>query len=187
MSLFTQFKQWIQLKPSAAVTGTGQGSGGAASGFDAKASLGAYFERVSGGEVSYSMAEAAQANSRGMVYRTTRFRISELSLENYLELDVFQNFCAVFESFRKNGNEKMSVVRVIKNGSGEALTYEYTGCSVIQPPSIDDGDVARDSEFLMMRIRLQPEAVKVTRGQTLLMQFSPYDGLDGAEYEKGTA
>lgn len=177
-SLFTQFKQFIVLKPSADFKGTT----GTATGKDAAASLGTYFERVQGGEPTYTMAEAALANSRGMVYRTTRFRLSELTLENVMDIDSFTAFSTVFESFRHNGNEKMTVVRTINDGQTGSLVYTYGGCSVMSPPHIDDGDVARDSEFLTMRIRLQPESLKVTAGANTLLDLSPFDALDSGYF-----
>jgi hypothetical protein len=186
MTLFTQFKQWISLKPSS--TYKAAAGVAAVAGQDAQAfgGLGTYFERVQGGEPSYSMAEAALANSRGMVYRTTRFRISELTLENVMDITSFSAFSAVFESFRKDGNQKMTVVRTINDGDKGVLRYEYGFCSVMSPPHIDDGDVARDNEFLTMRIRLQPESLIVTNVGTkqILLQLTPTDTLDSGAYFK---
>lgn len=191
-SLFTQFKQWVDLifsKDAGAATNRGGNTGGPLAPTGRLQTegdtLGAFFERVSGGEVSYSLAEAAQANSRGQVYRTTRFRISEITLENNLDLTTFTAFSTAFTDFRKNGNKKMTVRRVLRDGEGKSIRYEYSNCSVLQPPSIDDGDVGRDQEFVMMRIRLQPEIVKVFADNKLVQEFNPYVQLDGDDYTDG--
>lgn len=191
-TLFTQYKQWIVVTPSRQYTGTklstvhtagGLGDTTSTAGLDKLGGgLGNYFERVSGGEVAFSMAEAALANSRGMVYRSTRFRVSELSLENTMDIETFAAFAQVIEAFRKDGNQKLSVTRTMVDGEKGVLTYFYENCSVSSPPTPDDGDVARDSEFMMMRMRLQPEKVTVKRDGKELMRFDPYDSLSDSYF-----
>lgn len=168
MTLFTHYKQWIQFRNSAG------------------AAVGGFFERISGGEIQYGMAEAAPANSRGMIYRSTRFRISELTLETHLRLDDYQRFSDTFDRFRRDGNQKMTVTRLLRDGEGRRLPFAYQRCSVIQPPLPDDGDVGRDNEFLMMRIRLQPEALWVGDGGNL-QRFDPEDTLNNGYFRDAEA
>ena len=188
MALFAQYKQWIELMATgstpngieagrgAGIVGNGAGGGSVGTGENVYKTIGAYFERVSGGEAQYSLAEAAPANSRGMVYRSTRWRLSELTLEGNLTLEEFEAISKATRNFQHDGNGKFGVKRVLRDGEGGKLTYLYTACSLIAPISIDDGDVGRDQEFLMMRMRIQPEKLVIS-GAGEIQVFDPFDAL----------
>ena len=204
MALFTQFKQWIELTASGnSLQGLTRGAAGntldrgtragqqvaaanARSGDGVYQTIGAYFERVSGGEPSYSVAEAAAANSRGTLYRSTRWRLSELTLEGNLTTDEFRVISQATRQFMRDGNGKFGVRRVLRDGEGGRLVYVYTGCSLLSPIGSYDGDVARDNEFLMMQMRIQPEALVIRdQGGLELQRFDPFDALDGGGYFAG--
>lgn len=201
MALFTQFKQWIELTGSGwtvknlKITAGGNnlsqglvasqqaGKADDRSGDGVYTTIGAYFERVSGGEVSYTVAEATPANSRGVLYRTTRWRISELTLEGNLTTDEFKLISQAVDNFQHDGNGKFGLRRVVRDGEKGRLIYQYTGCALLSPIGIDDGDVGRDNEVMMMRMRIQPEALLITdEAGNKLQSFSPYDRLDDGDY-----
>lgn len=143
--LFTQYKQYVQFKVS------GQ-------------TVGDFFERVSGGGVEYAVAEAAPANSVGRIYRATRYRIEPVSLEGYLRRDTYARISAVMGQFKANRRIKdlLTISRTIIGegnlaASENKIVEEFDQLTIIQPFQAEDGDVGRDTDFVMATMRFQPE------------------------------
>lgn len=147
---FTQYKQWIQFEY--------QGR-----------KVGSFFERFSGGQVEYTVASGSPANSGGSVFRATRFRIGEISIEGYLERGTYTAILDIVNKYHKDRklNDDFSVARILRSGESEngsnigKLKDLFNYCTIIAPPQPEDGDVSREGDFIFFSMRLQPE-VKTT-------------------------
>jgi len=161
MPYFSQYKQWVEFQV-----------GGS--------KVGHYFERFSGGQVEYAVADASPANSGGHYYRATRFRIAELTIEGYLTRDSYNAIVAYLDQFHKDRSfsEQLSVRRTYRDGSGQAVTEVYEDCVVISPAQPEDGDVTRDTDFLMFSVRIQPHKKKLYIDGTLIQSWDPADQLN---------
>lgn len=121
-------------------------------------------ERFSGGRVEYGVAEASPANHPGRWYRSTRFRVTEVTIEAYLQKSTYDGLLALWKTFHQNRSKKFTVTRKVVGDTdkNEFVLETYTRCSFIEPPQIEDTDVTRDTDFVMVTMRIQPEDKVVT-------------------------
>lgn len=163
MGLFTQYKQWIEFDYiGPAVEGANR----------AQNRIGNWWERFSGGQVELARAEATPANSPGRFYRSTRFTVQAITLEGYMEYDAYGQVARVLNGFYQDRALKSSFIvrRSVAAGAGETaaarqeIKEEYYNCSIEVPLQIEDGDVTRDQDFIMVTLRLQPERKAVYYG-----------------------
>lgn len=151
MELFTHFKTFVEVTDP-------EGK-----------SLGFFAERFSGGRVEYGMAEASPANYPGRWYRATRFRVGEVTVEAYLSKDMYDSLLQLWKTFHLDRSKKFIVRRTLYGNTpegvasgGEMVQEVYTGCSFVEPPQAEDTDVTRDTDFVMVTMRIQPEDKVVT-------------------------
>lgn len=168
MGLFTHFKTFVEVTDP-------EGK-----------SLGFFAERFSGGRVEYGMAEASPANRPGRWYRATRFRVGEITVEAYLRKDMYDSLLQLWDTFHLDRSKKFTVRRTLYGdtpkgvASGEERVYEiYTGCSFVEPPQAEDTDVTRDTDFVMVTMRIQPEDKVVTTGKASSAASSKVDLQSG--------
>lgn len=146
MGLFTHFKTFVEVTDS-------EGK-----------SLGFFAERFSGGRVEYGLAEASPANRPGRWYRATRFRVGEVTVEAYLSKDMYDSLLELWRTFHMDRSKKFVVRRTLYGNTpegvesgGEMVQEVYTWCSFVEPPQAEDTDVTRDTDFVMVTMRIQPE------------------------------
>ena len=186
MGLFTHYKSFVKiaLAGSPGTEGEGQGQGGG----QAK-SFNFYCERFSGGRVEFALAEASPAGRPGRWYRATRFRVGEITIETYAEKSKAQDLKEALFPFYHDRSLKgqIQVTRILvgdglPNGQ-ETVEEIYKRCSIVEPPQIEDTDVTRDTEFVMLTLRLQPEGKEVKVGGKTVENYDANQKIDGKPFE----
>lgn len=185
MGLFTHYKSFVKIALAGAPATEGEGSGG--SGGQGK-TFNFYAERFSGGRVEFALAEASPAGRPGRWYRATRFRVGEITIETYAEKAKAQELKEALSAFYRDRSLKgqIQVTRTLvgdKLPNGDDRVEEiYLRCSIIEPPQFEDTDVTRDTEFVMLTLRLQPEGKIVKVNGVEVENYDANAKIDGSPF-----